>query len=213
MNSVTIVDFGIGNLFSVGKAFEKCGCDQIIIANTESQITKADRLVLPGVGAFSNGMKGLAGIKCIEPIFEYVKSGNPLLGICLGMQMLGTKSYEFGVHKGLNLIPGKVLKIPTRDENGFSRKVPIVGWSELQLKNFGSSKLNIMRNTEDGSAVYFVHSYQFVTESEIDTVAYYEANNLKITAAIQYENIIGLQFHPEKSSHVGLSILKNFIKL
>ena len=213
MIAATIVDFGVGNLFSVQKALEKCGFDRIIIANTEAQITRADRLILPGVGAFSNGMAGLADINCIEPIVEYVKSGKPLLGICLGMQMLGTESHEFGVHTGLNLIPGKAIKIPTKDPNGASRKVPFVGWAELQLNKSYIGNSNILGNIVDNSPVYLVHSYQFVAENEKDIVAYYEYCNLKIAAAIQHENIIGLQFHPEKSSRVGLEILEHFISL
>ena len=213
MLTVTVVDYGIGNLFSVRAALEYCGVDKVIFAKTESEIINADRLILPGVGAFMDGMNGLREMSLIDPITRYVETGNPLLGICLGMQMFGTQSEEFGLHGGLNLIPGKVIKISSEDISGYSRKVPFVGWAELHFNASDKFKPNILTDLSDQSAVYLVHSYHFVAENENHTLAHYDYYGLKVCAAIQHENIIGLQFHPEKSSKVGLGILRNFLSI
>lgn len=213
MISATILDFGVGNLFSVQKALEKSGFEKVIIASDESQIKNADRLILPGVGAFSNGMKGIHDINCIDPIKDFAKSGKPILGICLGMQMLGTQSHEFGINNGLNLIPGQIIKIPSEDSDGIKRRVPFVGWTELKINESYGGNTSILDKSTPNSSVYLVHSYQFVTEEEKDALAFYEYNGINITAAIQHENIIGLQFHPEKSSEVGLKILNHFSNL
>ena len=213
MLTATIVDYGVGNLFSVRSALEKCGVDKVIFAKTASQIIEADRLILPGVGAFSNGMNSLAEMGLIDPIREYVKLGRPLMGICLGMQMLGTESSEFGKHAGLDLIPGNILKIPSEDANGNKRKVPFVGWAELDLKIANPHYSNLFSDMPSNASVYLVHSYQFVAENQNDVVAQYAYSGINVTAAIQNENIFGLQFHPEKSSKIGLQIIKKFISL
>lgn len=213
MLTATIIDYGVGNLFSVSKALEKCGIGKVVFAKTASQIAQADRLILPGVGAFSNGMSSLENMNLVEPIKEYLKLGRPFMGICLGMQMLGTKSSEFGNHKGLNLIRGSVVKIPSLDSNGSGRKVPFVGWAELDFKMEPRHQSNLFSAIPYDASVYLVHSYQFVAEDPSDVTAYYHYNGIKITAAIQYENIFGVQFHPEKSSGIGLRLLKNFIEL
>lgn len=213
MSTATVVDYGVGNLFSVKAALENCGVDKVIFATSESEIIDADRLILPGVGAFLNGMNGLRRSNLIEPIMSFIKTGRPLLGICLGMQMLGTESEEFGTYEGLNLIPGRVIKIPSGDGSGPSRKVPFVGWSEININRSERFQPNILSTIPDKSAIYLVHSYHFIPDSEENILAYYEYDGLKVCAAIQYENIIGLQFHPEKSALVGLKILKSFLSL
>lgn len=213
MLTTTIVDYGIGNLFSVRSALEKCGVDKVIFAKTASQIAEADRLILPGVGAFSNGMASLADMGLIDPIREYVKLGRPLMGICLGMQMLGTESSEFGKHAGLDLISGNIVKIPSGDANGNQRKVPFVGWAELHLKMTDHHQANLLSDMSHNASVYLVHSYHFCATDEKNVMAFYEYNGIQISAAIQHDNIIGFQFHPEKSSRVGLEMLQRFINL
>jgi len=209
MLTVTIVDYGAGNLFSVRSALEKCGVDKIIFANSPSQILEADRLILPGVGAFLNGMTSLKELDLVDPIKEYAKLGKPLLGICLGMQMLGSESNEFGTHAGLNLIPGNIVKIPSKDIDGTQRKVPFVGWAELEI----NSRDNLLSDLPNNPSVYLVHSYHFSTDDKKNTTACYQYNGMHINAAIQHDNIIGLQFHPEKSSKIGLQIIEKFIYL
>ena len=212
MLTATIVDYGAGNLFSVKSALEKCGVDKIIFANNPSQILQAERLVLPGVGAFLNGMTYLKELDLIDPIKEYAKLGKPLLGICLGMQMLGSESNEFGTHAGLNLIPGNIVKIPSSGIDGTQRKVPFVGWAELEI-NSDKNIRNLLIDLPNKSSVYLVHSFHFSADNKKNVTAYYNYNGIQINAAIQHDNIIGLQFHPEKSSKIGLQIIKKFITL
>ena len=144
---------------------------------------------------------------------DYAKLGNPLMGICLGMQMLGSESSEFGKHPGLDLISGNIVKIPQENGDGNQRKVPFVGWAELVLKTTNRHCLKLFSDLPNNASIYLVHSYHFSATNEQNVVAYYDYNELQITAAVQHENIIGLQFHPEKSSQVGLNIIKNFISL
>lgn len=210
MLTTTVVDYGVGNLFSVSAALKHCGVDKVIFAKDKEEILKAEKLILPGVGAFSDGMNGLESEYLIEPIKDFVKTGKPLMGICLGMQMLGTQSEEFGIHQGLDLIPGKVIKI-SQGSNDYRRKVPFVGWAELKKSKSGKLKGNILSQTPENSAVYLVHSYHFVAERAEDIIAYYDYQDLKVCAAVQHENIIGFQFHPEKSSNIGLNILNSFL--
>jgi len=210
MLKTTVVDYGVGNLFSVKAALMHCGVNEVIFAKTEDQILNADRLVLPGVGAFFDGMRGLQKRELVGPIKDFVKTGRPLMGICLGMQMLGTQSEEFGTHQGLNLIPGKVIKI-SQGNNECSRKVPFVGWAEINICKYNGLQPSILKEVQDKSAVYLVHSYHFVAEREEDILANYDYKDLSVCAAVQNENVIGFQFHPEKSSKVGLKILKTFL--
>ena len=210
MLTTTVVDYGVGNLFSVRAALLNCGVDKVIFTKKEEEILKAERLILPGVGAFLDGMNGLKTENLVGPIKDFVKTGKPLMGICLGMQMLGSHSEEFGTHEGINLIPGKVIKI-SQGSKDHPRKVPFVGWAEINISKSGEFQSNILSKIPDKSAVYLVHSYHFVPEREENILAYYDYQNLKVCAAIQHENIIGFQFHPEKSSKIGLHIIKNFL--
>jgi len=210
MKSVTIIDYGIGNLLSVKRALQKVGFTEVYLAQTPKEIQHADRLVLPGVGAFANGMRGLTSRNLIDPITEHAAAKKPLLGICLGMQLLGTESYEFGKHAGLDLIPGSVKKIPNYNAQNISHKVPYVGWAELLSSHKNHLRKNILHNTPEGSALYFVHSYHFVAKNKTNVIAKYNYNGMSMTAAIQKDNVIGFQFHPEKSGDAGLKILKTF---
>ena len=209
-NRITIIDYGIGNLYSVRRAVEVSGGKDICITDQVREIKDADKSILPGVGAFEDGIKGLSEKGLVEPIIEAVRSGKPVLGICLGMQLLASFSEEFGFHKGLGLIPGMVRAIPNQDVNGETLKVPFICWAPLLISNIESANHSCLANSA-GKAVYLVHSYHVIPEDPAHLLATYEFGGRKITAAIKSENITGVQFHPEKSGEVGLSIMKSFI--
>jgi glutamine amidotransferase len=210
---VTVVDYGMGNMFSVRRALEHCGA--AVETTTDADcILAAERLVLPGVGAFADGMEGLRSRGLVKPLLEYASSHRPFLGICLGMQMLMSISEEFGKHQGLGLIPGRVIAIPSTGPRGAIRKIPHVGWSELvvppTLPNWEST---ILADVPPRGAVYFVHSYAALPEDETHRLADTEYEGARICAAIRREAVHGCQFHPEKSGPVGLGILRRFVAL
>lgn len=205
MKEISVVDYGVGNLFSVAHALEECGVNVKFVTKPED-ILSAEKLILPGVGAFGDCIGEIRKRGIDEAIVEYAKSGKLLLGICVGMQVMLTKSFEFGEHAGLDLIPGTVEKISTSKTNGDSHKVPYVGWSKLQIAA-DSVQFDKIRD----EWCYFVHSYMAKPNNPNDTKAHYDYNGHKITAIIAKENIIGCQFHPEKSGVVGLNFLKNII--
>lgn len=208
---VTIVDYGMGNLYSVQRAVEVCGITNITIGSTPGDLEDADRLILPGVGAFKDGMQGLKDAGLNEAVKSFAASGKPILGICLGAQMLVSTSDEFGFHEGLGLIPGTVSKIPALKE-GENRKLPFIGWSKLDAAHgtngFGSTCLNTLAPRD---SVYLVHSYHVSVDDAADLLATYNYEGVTVTAAFQRDNIMGVQFHPEKSGVVGLRILAGFL--
>ncbi|MDF2439443.1 MAG: imidazole glycerol-phosphate synthase subunit HisH [Abditibacteriota bacterium] len=209
---VTVIDYGIGNLFSVSRAIEHCGAE-VHLTDSIEEIANAERLVLPGVGAFEDGMQGLAERKLIEPIREYAESGRPFLGICLGMQMMLDVSEEFGVHKGLGLIPGRVQAIPTTGADGQPHKIPHIGWNGLvEAPQAEEWNRTILRDVKVGDAVYFVHSFTPVPEQAEHRLADCVYDGLALAAVIKAGNLYGCQFHPEKSGDVGLSIFQQFVK-
>ncbi|MCC7452291.1 MAG: imidazole glycerol phosphate synthase subunit HisH [Anaerolineae bacterium] len=208
--AVAVVDYGVGNLFSVRRALERCGACDIVVSSRPEDIENAERLILPGVGAFFDGMQGLRERALAEPVVRYARSGRPLLGICLGMQMLATESEEFGRHAGLNLIPGKVVAIPREDELGQRLKAPFIGWSPLA----GAPEALIasyLKNMGANDSVYLVHSFHVRPDDDGAVLASYRYGKHEITAAIKRGNITGLQFHPEKSGEVGLQVMANFL--
>lgn len=211
---VTIVDYGIGNIFSVTRAIEHFDVS-VLLTDKPSDIASAETLVLPGVGAFSNGMQGLRDRRLVEPLRAYARGGRPLLGICLGMQMLFTKSTEFGEHEGLDIIEGTIepVAIP-QDAAGRDMKIPHIGWSELQLPGGRASwKDTILSEVTPGENCYFVHSFTAVParpESRLADTCYGKS---LISAAVQRDNVYGCQFHPEKSGGVGLKIIKGFLEI
>jgi glutamine amidotransferase len=209
---VTIIDYGSGNLLSVSRALEHCGAS-CQISGDPAVISAADALVLPGVGAFRDGMEGLAGRGLIDPILTHANAERPLLGICLGMQMLASSSEEFGSHRGLSLIPGKVRAIPKYSQAGNSRRTPFIGWARLDQTSNVTWTGSPLRSIKEGESVYLVHSYSFAPEDPNHLLATYTFYGDHITAAVRRDNIIGLQFHPEKSGQVGLRVLHEFIKL
>lgn len=207
---IVIIDYGLGNLSSVQRALEYCGAN-VSITKSLDDIVKAQKLILPGVGAFPEGMKQLQSRKYIEPILEKVKSGIPILGICLGMQLLGISSEEFQISKGLGLMPYKVVPIPKGMENGKARKLPSIGWSKINMnpKNLNNK---ILPNSFENEYFYFVHSFHATTNIKAHILARYNYQGFTINAAIAHENIMGVQFHPEKSGKSGLRFLQNFVE-
>jgi len=211
MADVVVVDYGMGNIKSVQRGLEKVGA-QVEVTADPARIAAAERVVLPGVGAFEDGMKGLGDAGLIPAIKEFVQTGRPLLGICLGMQMLLDKSEEHGLHQGLGFIPGVVKEIPRQDGESKVRKIPHIGWSALRYQEQQKlGKASILSSTKEGEYFYFVHSYMSVPDEASNVLAQCEYEGLRITAAIQRDNITGLQFHPEKSCESGLGILKQFV--
>ena len=196
-----IVDYGVGNLFSLRSSFAAIGQDAVVTGDRE-EIARAERIVLPGVGAFEEAAAKLRASGLAEAVCREAAEGKPLLGICLGMQLLFEKSYEFGEFEGLGLIPGTIR--PIRDVIPAELKIPHIGWNALKFKK-GSP---LFRRIEEGDCVYFVHSYYAAdcAESVIATAEY----GAELTAAVQRSNICGCQFHPEKSGKVGLNILRAF---
>lgn len=210
--TITIIDYGSGNLLSVSRALDHCGANWQI-SSAPSEIAASTALVLPGVGAFRDGMEGLSTKGLIEPIIAHAQAGRPLLGICLGMQMLAGTSDEFGFHKGLGLIPGHVREIEKRSTRGLTRKTPFIGWASLERPERTSWEGSPLRPIEPGESVYLVHSYHLEPEDRSDLLATYRFIGDPITAAVRRGNITGLQFHPEKSGRVGLRILQEFVEL
>lgn len=199
---IAIIDYGVGNLFSLTSSFKAIG-EEVIITSDVEIIKQADKLILPGVGAFGDASKKLFDSGLDKVILEEVKNKKPLLGVCLGMQMLFNESHEFGTHKGLGLINGKVVYIDLPSDY----KIPHIGWNALHLKK----KSPILKYIEENDFVYFVHSYHAVDceESLVATTDY----GREITAIVQSGNVFGCQFHPEKSGGVGLKILKAFAEI
>ena len=198
---ITIVDYGAGNLQSVEKAFQYIGAP-VRLASSGTEIASAEALVLPGVGAFRDAMHSLEAGGMAQPIRDYIASGRPFLGICLGLQLLFEESEEFGHVKGLGAFKGRICRIPA--ENGL--KVPHMGWNSLELKRTDG----MFKGLQENPYVYFVHSYYLKAE-ERQLVSAQTEYGVKIDAAIQRGNAFATQFHPEKSGRVGLQMLRNFM--
>lgn len=208
---IVVVDYGVGNLYSVRRALEVSGAAEVIVSGDPLAIGEADGLVLPGVGAFADGMRGLRDRNLIEPISAFARSGRSLLGICLGMQMLVTSSEEFGTHEGLDLIPGEVVAIPNRSVEGQQLKVPFIGWADIVPGNVDAYASSVLRAAESKGGVYLVHSFHVRPSVPEHLLATYSFGGHSVTAAIQCNNVIGLQFHPERSGRVGLAIMRRFV--
>ncbi len=210
---VTLIDYGVGNLFSVQRALELCGACVTVTSDPE-QIVSAERLVLPGVGAFADGMRGLIERGIDSAIVTYAQSGRSLLGICLGMQLLATVSEEFGHHEGLNIVPGVVLPVPATTSEGLPHKIPNIGWAELLRPDpLATWRGTILDGLGEGEEVYLVHSYAVVPDERAYCLANCDYDGQTICTAIRRGNVYGTQFHPEKSGQVGLRILQNFCAL
>ena len=201
---LAIIDYGVGNLFSLQSSLKFIGVDAVVTADSEV-IRRADRLILPGVGAFCDAAKKLRESGLDKIVIEEAKSGKPLMGICLGMQMLFEKSFEYGEHEGLGLIKGAIH--PFSEKLDSSYKIPHIGWNAISL---GENKSPIFKYINEGDYVYFVHSYYAeLSDATIATANY----GIDFTASVGAGNIYGCQFHPEKSGEVGLNILRGFCEI
>ena len=201
---VAIVDYGVGNLFSLKSSLAAIGAEAVVTADPEV-LAKADQIILPGVGAFEDAAKKLRDTGLDRMVKALAASGKPLMGICLGMQMLFEKSYEFGEHAGLGLIPGAVR--PIADVIPGDLKIPHIGWNALRFRQ----DTPLFRYIKEGDHVYFVHSY-YAADCESHVLADTEYGAY-LTAAVARGNVMGCQFHPEKSGNVGLAILKAFTEM
>ena len=205
---IAIIDYGMGNLRSVQKAFERVGFEALVTSDPR-QLLQADRVVLPGVGAFRDCIRNLEQGGFVEPILRVIAEGRPFLGICLGLQLLFSESTEFGLHKGLGVIPGRVVRFPDgMTEAGEKLPVPHMGWNQISLRGDPS----LFSGVADQSNVYFVHSY-YVKPNDPAVVAATCSYGLSFCAAIRRDNLVATQFHPEKSQAVGLTMLKNFAEM
>ena len=202
---IAIIDYGIGNLFSLKSSFSRIG-EQAVVTSDESVIKKADRIILPGVGAFEDAARKLRESGLDKVVLSEVQGGKALMGICLGMQMLFDKSYEYGEHKGLGLIKGEVVAMSGNIPSEL--KIPHMGWNKL---DFVGEKDELFKYVNEGEFVYFVHSY-YATGCDEALIATAEYGK-PITAAVRQGNVWGCQFHPEKSGKVGLGILKAFCEI
>ena len=201
---IAIVDYGVGNLFSLAASFRKIGAETVITSD-RAVIADADRVILPGVGAFGDAARKLRESGLDKVVKEEAAKGKPLMGICLGMQLLFAYSEEFGRHEGLGLLPGRVVSMKGVIPSDY--KIPHIGWNRLSLKK----EIPLFRYIQDGDHVYFVHS--FYAEGCGEALAATTEYGAELTAAVAMNNVIGCQFHPEKSGDVGLNILRGFLEL
>lgn len=212
MKNIAIIDYGVGNLHSLLKAFNQFGQNSFITEES-NDIESADAIVLPGVGAFQSGMDGLRIRNLINPIKKHANQKKPILGICLGAQLLMSEGHEFGKFKGLDIIPGKAVIF-----KNITEKIPHIGWNEIYKVKSGKRKAEgwqktILESVKENSDVYFVHSYIFQPKNKKDILSLTKYGNLEFCSGIYKDNIYGCQFHPEKSGETGLKIIKNFINL
>ena len=204
---IAVVDYGVGNLFSLKSSLASIGAEAVV-SGDEAVIRRADKILLPGVGAFEDAARKLRECGLDKVICEEVANGKPILGICLGMQMLFEKSFEYGEHRGLGLIKGEVR--PIAEVIGEGLKIPHIGWNALNFPK-NKEKNEIFKYLNEGDFVYFVHSYYGANcEESVIATSEYGAN---LTAAVASKNVYGCQFHPEKSGDVGLKILKAFCEI
>ena len=198
---ITVVDYKLNNLRSIENTLRRLG-HEVALTSNPNDVSKARKLILPGVGAFRDAMENLRELKLVEPFIERVKAGTPTLGICLGMHLLFTESEEFGLHRGLDLIAGRVQRLPEH------LRVPHMGWNQLHFKQANG----LTEGVAPASFVYFVHSYYVKPQSESVTLAMTDYE-MEFPAIVHSENIWATQFHPEKSQHVGERLLDNFARL
>ena len=199
---IAIINYGVGNLFSLVGSLEHLGIEAVVTSDAET-IRNADRIILPGVGAFSDAKQKLVDTGLIPVLNEEVKKGKPLLGICLGMQMLFEKSFEYGEHEGLGYIKGEVCAL--NEDISANLKVPHIGWNKLIIKDKSNPML---KYTNEGDYVYYVHS--FYAKNCADSLVAYSEYGVDVPGLVNHKNVFGAQFHPEKSGQVGLDMLKAF---
>jgi glutamine amidotransferase len=209
--NVTVVDYDVGNLYSVQRALETVGA-RVTVSSDATVIAASERVVLPGVGAFADCMRSLRERALTEVVRDFARSGKPLLGICVGMQMLADASEEFGVHEGLGIIPGRVLAVPSLDTKGVRHNIPHIGWSALQRPDGQSWGDTPLQGTDEKTFVYLVHSFAVQPTHDADRIADCMYGGHRICAAVGRGRVFGTQFHPEKSGAAGLAIMRNFVE-
>ncbi|MEP6908513.1 MAG: imidazole glycerol phosphate synthase subunit HisH [Pseudoxanthomonas sp.] len=211
---VTVLDYGIGNLLNVVRALQRCGATVQVIDRAAARVPLPERMVLPGVGAFADGMKELRARGFDALAKRFVETGRPFLGVCVGAQMLFDVGEEFGDHAGLGLIPGRVQPVPAVDGQGRGHRIPHIGWSALTPPaGLAGWEGSILAPLKPGEQVYFVHSFQPVPEKEEHRLADAFYDGVRICAAVRRDNIYGCQFHPERSGPYGLAVLETFMRL
>lgn len=211
--NITLLDYGMANLLNVARAFEHCGATVKIVDNIGS-VASADRLVVPGVGAFEQVLKEIRSRHFDEAIWDFCKSSKPLMGICVGMQMLFEGSEEFGAHAGLGVMQGTVKEIPKLTVDALEQRVPHIGWSHLVEPEFGRDWGSTLLKPFAGQnpAFYFVHSFAAHPEKPADRLADCIYGGHRICAAVQRDNVVATQFHPERSGEAGLTLIREFLK-
>ncbi|PHZ84809.1 imidazole glycerol phosphate synthase subunit HisH [Paremcibacter congregatus] len=210
MSRIAIIDYGIGNVRSMVNAFESLSAE-VILTRDRTEIMAADGVVLPGVGAFAHGMEKLDQYQLTDVIKDYARTGKPLLGVCLGMQMLFSHSEEFGHTPGLDLIPGKVVKLSPR--NAKIRKLPHVSWNEIYATGQSGWDNTILEGVRQNEDMYFVHSFVARPDDAINILSTTGYSDDEFCSTVRQGNIYGCQYHPEKSADAGLNILRNFITM
>ena len=209
---VVIIDYGLSNLLSITRAFEHIGVETEVTEDPKKLAT-ADRIVLPGVGAFPLGIAELKKRGFFDEIKNSLeKKETPILGICLGMQMMLTKGFEIEETEGLDLVEGEIIKLPATNTDGSKNKVPHVAWSQIYAPEGRTWNNSIFNNNHEQQYMYFVHSYYANTANKADVLSYTNFGDIKFTSAFQKDNIFGTQFHPEKSGENGLNILRVFVE-
>ncbi len=206
--SVSIIDYGLGNLFNIQRAFDAIGVNSIISSNPK-EIKESSHLLLPGVGAFEEGMENLKKQSLVETILEFSDSGKSILGICLGMQLLMSQSFEGGEHKGLDLIEGEVLPLEKTPEI----KIPNIGWTALMKNQEKEKSSSLLKNLPEDPYMYFLHSYQVQVDDSNHILSKTIYGDNEFCSSVQKDNIYGCQYHPELSAVNGLQILRNFVNI
>lgn len=206
---IQIIDYGLGNLFSIEQALQSVGA-KTVVSHSMDDLTAADGIVLPGVGAFGNAMQKLREMNIVEPLRAAVKAGKSLMGICLGMQLLFDESEEFGNHEGLGILPGKIQRIPDQTEADQKLRVPNVGWNTVSRSD--SAANDVMDGIPSESFFYFVHSYFCAPSNDDDWLLETQYGKVRYCCAARRDKILGVQFHPEKSGPMGLKLYHNWIQ-
>ncbi|WP_299178384.1 imidazole glycerol phosphate synthase subunit HisH [uncultured Neptuniibacter sp.] len=210
MTTIAVIDYGLGNIKSICRALKKSGAE-VCLTKDRDEVLSSDGVLLPGVGAFAHGMEKLISQGIDEQLREFSETGKPMLGICLGMQMLFDRSTEFGNTEGLGLIPGQVLKLEILDEA--HEKLPHVNWNEIKSEDPSKWDGTILDTIKGGEDMYFVHSYYVKPSSEEDVLSTTVYSQFEYCSTVKHKNIYGCQYHPEKSATAGLKIMKNFMEI
>lgn len=209
--SVTVIDYGIGNMLNVIRALEHCGANVRVESRAGDGTRHAERLVLPGVGAFGDGMAELRARGFDDEVRRFVQTGRPFLGICVGMQMMFEASEEMGEHAGLGLLRGRVTAVPATAADGAPHRVPHIGWRALRAA--GAWESSVLQDVQPGERMYFVHSFCGQPVDASAWLADVDYDGRRICAAVQRDNLAGCQFHPERSAAAGLALLRRFLRM